>query len=406
MGLLKLRNRGTVTSLLSCIRKADSHRWLCLAIFSTLIFLASGCGSIRIQRSLAPKPYDWLTYGGAPSRTNESFSTVMPPLKPMWEYDALAGISGTPLVKDSVVIVGTLRGELHAINIATGNRMGYAVMESAVSGTPVWDGGYVYVACALGTETLLCMSLRDGMRRWTGKYGPIETSPLVVGEFLYVVTLDGVLECLKKADGLEFWKYELGEKDVRKPVRSSPATDGEVIVFGSDGGGIYAVERLSGKLRWEYQATTSIFATPVLSNGMCVVGAIDGVLYALDTRTGELRWKYETGTRIFAPAAATQKQIFIGTADGKVTALSLESGKKLWSFSCRSVVSCAPLVAGDILYVGSQDRNLYALRVATGEKLWQYEAPGRIKVSPVIWGDMMLLTYEDRYIAALKPVQQ
>ena len=176
--------------------------------------------------------------------------------------------------------------------------------------------------------------------------------------------------------------------------------------LGSDGGGIYAVERLSGKLRWKYQATASIFATPVLSSGVCVVGAIDGVLYALDTRTGELRWKYETGTRIFAPAAATQNQIFIGTADGKVTALSLESGKKLWTFSSRSVVSCAPLVAGDILYVGSQDRNLYALRVATGEKIWQYEAPGRIKVSPVIWKDVMLLTYEDRYISALKTAQQ
>jgi len=406
MGLLTLRNRGTGTSQSFGVRKGYSPQRPVLAIVAVLIVLASGCAGLQIQRKLAQKPYDWLTYGGAPSRTNVSSSIVMPPLKPMWEYDALGGISGSPLVRDSVAIVGTLRGELHAIKLATGDRMGYAVMESAVSGTPVWDEGCVYVACALGTETVLCMFLREGTRKWTGKYGPIETSPLVVGEFLYVVTLDGVLECVKKEDGSEFWKYEFAEKDARKPVRSSPATDGEVIVFGSDGGGIYAVERLSGKLRWKYQATASIFATPVLSNGLCVVGAIDGVLYALDTRSGELRWKYETGTRIFAPAAATQQQVFIGTADGRVTALSLENGKKLWSFSCRSVVSCAPLVAGDILYVGSQDRNLYALRVTTGEKIWQYEAPGRIKVSPVIWGDMMLLTYEDRYIAALKPAQQ
>lgn len=406
MGLLTLSNRGSGTSLSSCVRKAESQPRLILTAFVVFLLLASGCAGIRIERRLAQKPYDWLTYGGTPSRTNESFSTVVPPLKSIWEYDALAGISGTPLVRDSVALVGTLRGELHAINLSTGGRIGYAVMESAIAGTPVWDGRFAYVACALGTESVHCMSLGDGTRTWMGKFGPIETSPLMIGEFLYVVTLDGVLECLKKADGLEFWKYESAAKDVRKPVRSSPASDGEVVVFGSDGGGIYAVERLSGKLRWKYQATASIFATPVLSNGVCVVGAIDGMLYAIDTRTGELRWKYETGTRIFAPAAAAQHQIFIGTADGKVTALSLESGKKLWSFSCRSVVSCAPLVAGDILYVGSQDRNLYALRVATGEKLWQYEAPGRIKVSPVIWGDIMLLTYEDRYISALKTAQK
>ncbi len=402
MGLLTLRDRG---AKISCVQ-TTAHRLTVLVFCIVLILLGSSCGSIRIQRSFAPKPYDWLTYGGTPSRTNESFSTIMPPLKPMWEYDALGGISGSPLVRDSVIIVGTLRGELHAINIVTGDRMGYAVMESAVLGTPVWDGRYAYVPCALGTETLLCMSLREGTRKWTGKYGPIETSPLLVGEFLYVVTLDGVLECVKKEDGLEFWKYESAEKEKRKPVRSSPATDGEVIVFGTDGGDVFAVERLSGKLRWKYQATSSVFATPVLSHGVCVVGAIDGMLYALDIRTGELRWRYETGSRIFAPAAAAQTQIFIGTADGKVTALSLESGKKLWSFSCRSVVSCAPLVAGDVLYVGSQDRNLYALRVATGEKIWQYETPGRIKVPPVIWGDVMILSYEDRYISALKTAQQ
>ena len=389
-----------------CVRMANSSRLIVQAFFVIVFLLVSGCGGIQIQRNLAKKTYDWLTYGGGPSRTNESSSTVVPPLKPMWEYDALAGISGTPLVKDSVIIVGTLRGEVHAINIATGARLGYVVVESAVSGTPVWDEGYIYIPCALGSETLFCMSLREGTRKWTGKYGPIETSPLVVGEFLYVVTLEGVLECLKKEDGLEIWKYEFAEKDLRKPVRSSPATDGEIIVFGSDGGDICAVERLSGKLRWNYHATASIFATPVLSNGLCVVGAIDGLLYALDTRTGVLRWKVQTGSRIFAPAAAAQNQIFIGTADGKVMALSLDSGKQLWTFSCRSVVSCAPLVARDILYVGSQDRNVYALRTATGEKIWQYEAPGRIKVSPVIWGDTMLLTYEDRYIAALKTVQQ
>lgn len=406
MGLLTSRNRVSGRALSSCLRTAKPQLRLIPALLTAFILVGSGCTGIRIDRRLAQKPYDWLTYGGTPSRTNESFSTVAPPLKLRWEYDALAGISGTPLVRDSVALVGTLQGELHAINLSTGGRIGYVVMESAIAGTPVWDGGNVYVACALGTESVYCMSLRDGKRAWMAKFGPVETSPLVIGEFLYVVTLDGVLECVKKADGTEFWKYEYAAKNARKPVRSSPASDGEVIVFGSDGGGIYAVDRLNGTLRWKFQATASIFATPVLSEGVCVVGAVDGALYAIDTRTGELRWKYETGTRIFSPAAAAQHQVFIGTADGKVTALNLGSGKKLWSFSCRSVVSCAPLVAGDILYVGSQDRNLYTLRVSTGEKLWQYEAPGRIKVSPVIWGDVMLLTYEDRYVSLLKTAQK
>jgi outer membrane protein assembly factor BamB len=379
--------------------------WMGLrAVLWTLLLLLPGCStSIRVQRNLVERPYDWVTYGGASGRTNQSPSVVTPPLKPVWEYDAVSGIAGTPVVKDSVIVVGTLKGELHAIRLSDGEGYGFSTFESAVMGTPVLDGNYAYVATAQGKETLTSIFLKDGKRQWGLQYGPIETSPLMIGEFLYVTTLDGTLVSVKKADGMEFWKYETTVKDRRKPIRSSPASDGEVIVFGSDDGAIYAVERLTGKLRWKYQTAASVFATPVLQAGTCIVGSLDSVLYAIDARTGSLRWKYDTGSRVYAAASASQSLVFIGASNGTVTALNLDSGRKVWSFEAKSVVSSAPLIAGDVLYVGSMDRTLYALRIQTGEKIWEYAVEGRIRVSPVIWGDMLLLSYEDRYITALRP---
>ena len=376
------------------------------AVLACVLTIISCSGGIRLERGATPRSYDWLMYGGSPGRSNQSSSTVSPPLKAIWEYNAVSGISGTPLVKDSVVLVGTLKGELHAIRISDGEGLGYMSLESAVVGTPVWDGNYAYVASALGTETLTCIFLREGKRHWTAKYGPIETSPLLIGEFLYVTTLDGTLIAVKKADGMEFWKFETDVKDQRKPIRSSPASDGEIVAFGSDDGWIYAVERLSGKLRWKYQTGASVFATPVLQEGTCVVGSLDGSLYAIDARTGELRWKYDTDSKIYAPAAVSKSLVFIGGSGGEVLAISLASGKKVWSFSARSVVSSAPLIAGEVLYVGSLDHTLYALRLQTGEKLWEYEVEGRVRVTPVIWGDVLLLTYEDKYITAMKPDQK
>lgn len=405
MGLLITESK-ILKSLNVLLSHRETHFRIVIVALSVCVQIITGCAGLRIGRSMAPMPFDWVTYGGSPARTNQSYSIVSPPLKAVWEYDAMAGISGTPLVRDSIVLVGTLQGELHAIRLSDGERLGFMTLESAVAGTPVWDGTYVYVASALGTETLACVFLRDGRRQWTARYGPIESSPLLVGEFLYVTTLDGTLVCLKKADGTEFWKFEPAAKEQRKPIRSSPASDGEVIVFGSDDSWIYAVERLTGKLRWKYQASASVFATPILWEGVCVVGSINGVVYAIDTRSGQLCWNYETGSAIYAPAAAAQHQVLIGAADGTVSALSLDSGKPVWSFSARSVVSSAPLIAGDIVYVGSLDRTLYALRLQTGEKLWQYEVEGRIKVSPVIWGDVLLLTSEDKYITALRPTQE
>jgi len=369
-----------------------------------LALLLAGCSSgIRTQRNFADRPYDWVTYGGASDRANQSRSLLAPPLKPVWEYDAVSGIAGTPVVKDSVIVVGTLKGELHAIRLSDGEGYGFSTLESAVVGTPVLDGNYAYVTCAQGKETLTSIFLRDGKRQWGIQYGPIETSPLMIGEFLYVTTLEGTLVSVKKGDGMEFWKFETAVKEQRKPIRSSPSSDGEVIAFGSDDGAIYAVERLTGKLRWKYQTEASVFATPVLQGGACIVGSLDSVLYAIDTRSGKLRWKYDTGSRIYAAASASQSLVFIGASNGTVTALTLDSGTNVWSFQAKSVVSSAPLIAGDVLYVGSMDHSLYALRCQTGEKIWEYAVEGRVRVSPVIWGDMLILCYEDRYITALRP---
>lgn len=369
--------------------------------------MGSGCATrINIERRFSAAAFDWLTYGGSPSRSNQSSLGLEPPLKTIWEYNAMAGIAATPIVRDSVVLVGTLQGELHAIRFSDGESLGYVSLESAITGTPAWDGPFVYVPSALGSETLVCFSLREGRRRWTARLGPIETSPLLIGEFLYVVTLDGILFALKKEDGKEFWKFEYAAEESRKQVRSSPASDGEIVVFGSDDGWVHAVERLTGSLRWKIRLDGSIFASPVLSNGSCFVATLDGSLVAIDSRTGTVRWKHETGSRLYAPPAASDEEVYLGSADGRLVALDARTGTAKWSFSARSVISCQPLIAGDLLYVGSLDRSLYAVRRQTGEKVWEYEAEGRIKVSPVVWGDVLLLTYEDKYVAAMRSVRQ
>jgi eukaryotic-like serine/threonine-protein kinase len=383
--------------------QAPHQRWVHAAIFASFLLGFAGCASgIHMQRNLVDRPYDWVTYGGANNRTNQSSSLITPPLKPVWEYDAVSGISGTLLVKDSVIVVGTLKGELHALRLSDGEAYGFSSVESAVIGTPVLDGNYAYVTSAQGKETVECIFLRDGKKQWGSQFGGIETAPLMIGEFLYVTTLDGTLISAKKADGKEFWKFETGPKDQRKPIHSSPASDGEVIVFGSDDGGIYAVDRLSGSLRWKFQTGASVFATPIIQNSMCLVGSLDSSFYALDTRTGKLRWRFKAGSRLYAAASASQDLVFIGGSDGRLSAVSADSGTNVWTFSAKGPVSAAPLVAGDLLYLGSLDQTLYAVRLQTGEKIWEYTVEGRIRVSPVIWGGLLLLISEDRTITAFR----
>lgn len=364
-----------------------------------LVLVVAGCAGIKITRLFRPGPDDWTMYGGTPQRANVSPSVVRPPLKEIWEYNAIGGITGTPVVRDSVVLIGTLHGELQAINILNGRRLGYVVFDSAIKGSPVLDGSNVIVAVSNGSETLISYSLRSGSRTWARAYGAIESTPLLVGDHLYVTTLEGYLYCVRKNDGMEVWKY--GPEKNRKPLRSSPASDGQTIFFGGDDGRVYAVGT-DGALKWSVQTGASVFSIPVVVGDVVVIGNIGGLCYGLRKSNGDVLWSINTGSPIYGAAAAVSGRVFIASSDGTVRALSALQGEEQWKFSAGSVINSAPLVAGPTLFVGSLDRTLYAIDHESGKELWKYAAPGRIKVSPVLWKDILLLTSEDKYVIALK----
>ncbi|HEY6953042.1 MAG TPA: PQQ-binding-like beta-propeller repeat protein [Bacteroidota bacterium] len=364
-----------------------------------------GCEGLQIERAIKGNAADWLMFGGSPSRINQTGSSLKPPLKLLWQYDAGAGITATPLVRDNILLVATLKGELHAVNIVTGKRIGYLTLDGAVTGTPVWNGTDVCIPISTENETAESISLVNGAKNWMTKLGPSESSLLKYERSLYVTTLNGVLYCLNASGGNDLWKFETAPEELREPIRSSPATDGDVVVFGCDDGCIYAVKRADGTRRWKFQTGRSVFASPIITQGRVIVGSLDGNIYCLDASNGSLRWKFDAHARIFGSASSNGNCVFFGTADGYCYALDIADGKVVWKFGAKSVINSAPLVTGDFLYVGCLDKNLYALNIATGAQVWQYETDGRIRVSPVEWNGMLFVTSEDSYVTAFKEAE-
>jgi len=367
-----------------------------------LLALLCGCEGLRIDRSIKMGPSDWVTLGGQTTRKNEAASSVQPPLHEIWQYDAGGGITASPLVQDSILVICTLKGELHAVDLRTGKRIGYVTLDGAAAGTPVWIGTDVYVPISYQDETIESVSINDGARNWRAKFGQSESSPLFFEKRLYVTSLNGTLYCLNAFNGDQVWKFQPAKEDVREPVRSSPATDGNVVVFGCDDGGVYAVHRATGEEIWKFKASQSIFASPIIVKGCVVVGSLDGKLYCLDVQSGTMVWSFDTKSRVFGSASTNDSLVFVGTADGHCYALRVEDGSPVWKFEAKSVINSAPLVTRDFVYVGSLDKNLYALDIQSGKEIWHYEAPGRIKVSPVIWNGTLLVTSEDNYVTALR----
>jgi outer membrane protein assembly factor BamB len=374
-----------------------------IGLFVIIVLLIAGCAILKLPSAPRVQSRDWNMYGGEIGRTNVAKEILIPPLTVAWEYDASAGFSPySAAAVDTFLFVGNLKGEVQVIKIKNGKGAGDRDFGSAILGTPVIDDEMMYVVLAHDEESMQAYNLQSAVLQWRAHVGDVETSPLLLNRKLYVTTLEGKLHCIDKSYGTLVWTYEL-PRNVRTPIiRSSPSSDGNIIVFGSDHGNVYAVGASDGMLRWTARTRASIVATPSVSNGTVFVGSLDSTMYALDIATGAIRWTQPLGARIFASQAVDQQHVYVGTVGRTMYCLDAATGKIIWNMPTNGIINSAPLISGNIVYVGCADKNLYAFNKETGEAVWQYTAEGRIKTMPIIISDRLILLTEDRSVIGMK----
>jgi outer membrane protein assembly factor BamB len=188
------------------------------------------------------------------------------------------------------------------------------------------------------------------------------------------------------------WRFKTKGK-----VISSPAVAAGTVYFGSTDGKMYAVDSLTGGVRWGVATGGPVTSSPLVAAGVVYFGSVDGVFYALDTNSGKLIWRFQTdGERRFsAPGihgilprreimpdpfdlflsspTISNGVVYSGIGDNDVYALDAHSGALRWKFSSGNVIHASPAVAGGALYIGSWDRYLYALDADSGKLIWKFE---------------------------------
>jgi outer membrane protein assembly factor BamB len=172
-------------------------------------------------------------------------------------------------------------------------------------------------------------------------------------------------------------------------IRSTPAVTARRIYVGSGDGGLYAVDRATGRTVWRFAAGDPVTASPAVAGGLVVAATHGGRLFAVDEETGRLRWSRRTGAALpfnTYPAGAwdvwassptvTGATVVIGGADGMIYALDLATGKARWAFRTGGRVRATPAVADGTVIVGSWDGRVYALDLATGQERWVHRTIG------------------------------
>jgi outer membrane protein assembly factor BamB len=257
--------------------------------------------------------------------------------------------------------------------------------------------GRLYVAD--GGGRVLAVSTKTGARAWSYNAHRCQAASPAVGDYkhgtVYEVFLNRI-PCAKKnpADG-EIVALEVGKGRLRWRTHigaseTSPVIVGNRLYVGDWQGNVYAIDARTGQIEWTAHTNGAVKGGVAVSGNRLYVGSYDGHVYAFDARNGHRLWRASGDSRLFghgrfySTPSAAYGRVYIGSTDGKVYSFGATSGKRRWSHSTGGFVYGSPAIWNQLVLVGSYSHRFYAFDAATGDIRWSFQANGPISGSATV----------------------
>jgi outer membrane protein assembly factor BamB len=241
----------------------------------------------------------------------------------------------------------------------------------------------VYGATKARTQAPTDIRLRPPFRLiWSRGLGHLIEFPAVVWNgFAYIGSQYGTVQAVSMRSGKIAWRHDTPGAP---RMASSPAVDGEEVVYHTMGGHVYVLDRLNGHLKWSYNAGSAIESSPVVVHGTDYFGTASGRMYALDLRRHKLSWSRYLGAKITSSAAIEHGRLFIGDYAGRLWALSPATGATRWIGTVNGKIYGTPAVANGRVFVPSSTGNSLTAFTTNGRYLWRVTAGYYVYSSPAV----------------------
>ena len=277
------------------------------------------------------------------------------------------------------------------------------------------------------SSAVFCLNRADGKTVWSASLGPKlnerrgngpRSTPTVDGEYVYVLTENGDLACLRARDGSPVWRKnilkEFGGDNPGWLISESPLVDGNrlIVTPGGRNAGLVALDKLTGKEIWRTKDLSD-----EAGYSSCIVADVGGVRTIMNFTSraavgvrasdGKLMWSQSSpanGTaNCTTPVFADNKVFFTsdyGTG-GALFGLSAQNGEVkaqelYFTKEMRNHHGGVVLVNG-YLY-GFSGSILTCIEFATGKRMWADRSVGK---GSLTYADGMLFLFSENNVVGL-----
>jgi len=376
-----------------------------------MVFLLSFLFTLAVPA--ASPASDWPSLQGGSDHLGVAPS-LAPPLTAVWQADLKTAVYSSPVISRGMVYTAGENGEISAFTVAGAPSWKTRIKGKIYASTPSVADGMLFIGSVAGqgskTGTLWAVSASTGAVAWSfvppkenNRSTDIFSSPLVAGQLVIFGCDDWNVYALDRVTGKLEWKFQAGNMI----HDNAGALAGDLVLIGSFDGWMYALRVKDGSLAWKFKTRKKLNTAPAVADGRAYFGAEDGNLYAVSLADGKLLWSWKTKAAIVASPAVTADSVYLASTDGTVTALSREGAKK-WSFEVGSHVVAAPLVAGGHVYTAAIDtmamlsQQLYSLDALTGKVEWKFQLKGPLFASPACSDGLLVIAGKKGWLYGFK----
>lgn len=168
---------------------------------------------------------------------------------------------------------------------------------------------------------------------------------------------------------------------------------------------------------WQTRLGGTVYASPVVADGVAYVGTTGGVFNAVKVDDGSHAWAFAAGAPIHGAAALDADAVYFACDDGFLYKLARADGRRLWRYdlgdraTTRVLAHPAvfewdwqgpqPVLADGVVYIGAGDGGFHAVDAASGERKWRHAAQAKIRNGAAIDGERVVYGSADHYVYAL-----
>jgi outer membrane protein assembly factor BamB len=263
-------------------------------------------------------------------------------------------------IHNETVFVGSLEGNLYALDVFTGNEKWKFFTDAPILGTANFyvtaDGQELIYIINQSEGNLFAIDFQTGKEAWRSDFvAQCDGSPSVVGDKVVYGSCANALHIFSATDGTLLSEIVLDEDS---QVASGVALVGDSVFSGAHSGRLFHADLNTGQIFWINESSEDeIFSTPAVNSSLVIFGSLDGFFYALDRMTGNLEWSFETDGIPVSPVIAGEK--VIACSDGTLYLLDINTGKEIWSYEVSDEIS-SPGMFQDMILVGADDGTVTA----------------------------------------------